>query len=177
MHRFTPTLERVSQIAFIVMCVVVSAVGIQRLTPAAAEAPPARPGPFRAGEKITLHRDLEAGAAKATLVLGLSTNCRFCTASMPLYQRLTALDVVKDGRLRLGVVSLQAHDEMRKYLEAHHVAIGSIVPLADSGISLRGTPTAILVDRSGLVVNSWAGQLGPAEESALLSDVRRVSSR
>jgi hypothetical protein len=158
------------------MCLVVCAVGIQRLR--ASPAPtPARSAPLQPGTKIDLHQALRTDRAKGSLVLALSTNCQYCTASMPFYKTLSGLDVVRDGRIHLSAVSLQPEDQMRSYLESNGVPVPPVVLFRDSGFVIRGTPTVILLDRSGTVVNSWAGQLPAAEEESLVREVRALASR
>jgi hypothetical protein len=176
MSWYRPGLERIGQLAFIVMCVVVSAVGIQRLRASPSPAA-ARPAPMEPGMKVELHKALRSERARGSLVLALSTNCQYCTASMPFYGTLAALDVVRDGRIHLSAVSLQPEEQMRAYLDTHAVPVPSVVLFRDSGLVIQGTPTLVLVDRSGTVVNSWSGQLRPAEEEALVREVRTLAAR
>lgn len=176
MSWYRPGLERIGQLAFIAMCLVVCAVGIQRLL-ASPVAAPGRPAPLQPGTKVDLHQALKPNRAQGSLVLALSTNCQYCTDSMPFYRTLAALDVVSDGRIQLAAVSLQPEEQMRAYLESHQIAVRPVVLFRDSGLAIRGTPTVVLVDRSGTVVNSWAGQLQPAEEAALVREVQALASR
>lgn len=175
LHR--PSLERVGQVAFIMMCVVVSAVGIQRLRASPAPVPPARPAPIEPGARLDVAEALAPGTSRGSVVLALSTACRYCTASMPFYRRLMALDVIRDGRIRLGVASLQPVDEMAQYLASHQASISQVVLLRESGVPIRGTPTLVLIGRGGAVVNSWSGQLGPADEEAAIRDIRQLALR
>lgn len=173
---YRPSLDRIGQVAFIGMCVVVSAVGIQRLL-ASPASPPARPAPLEPGTRVELHQALKTDASRGSLVLALSTNCQYCTASMPFYGSLAALDVVRDGRIHMSAVSLQPEEQMREYLQTHRVPPLPVVLFRDSGLVIQGTPTVVLVDRAGTVLNSWAGQLRPAEEEALIREVRTLASR
>ena len=172
-----PGLERVSQVVFIVMCVVVTAVAVQRLTMASSGPPVSRVPPIAEGTRLPLHVDLRPGTARASLVLALSTNCQFCTESMGFYRQLGALDAVRDGRLRLSVVSAQAPDKMREYLASHRLDISRIVLLRESGVSVQGTPMLVLVRGDGIVSRSWVGQLLGDEEKDVIDSVREAVSR
>lgn len=179
---YRPTLEKLSHVAFILMCVAVTAVGVQRFTSApaagaAAPAPGARTAPISPGTKLALHETLRPGGARGSLVLALSTNCQYCTASMPFYNRLQALEAVANGRVRLSVIALQPAPQMREYLVSHDVRVDRIVQFPDAGVSIRGTPTLILVNADGEVVNSWAGQLEAAEEAAVIREVNQLALR
>lgn len=173
-----PGLERVGQIAFIAMCLTVTVVGVQRLvangsTSAARKAPP----PIEPGTRLELHDELRAGPSRASLILGLSTACQFCTESMGFYRTLAELDVVRDGRLRLAVVSLQTPDATRLYLSEHRLAIGPVVQFRESGVPIASTPTVILVKGDGVVERSWAGQLAKEEERTLIKTARDLVNR
>ena len=176
---YRPTLERLSHVAFILMCVAVTAVGVQRFasTPGAgaAAAPGGRVAPIPPGTKLALHETLRPGGARGSIVLALSTNCQYCTASMPFYSRLQALDAVANGRVRLSVVALQPAAQMREYLASHDVSVDRIVQFPDAGVNIRGTPTLILVNADGEVVNSWAGQLRADEEAEFVKALDRLA--
>lgn len=163
---YRPTLERVSHVAFIVMCVAVTAVGVQRFSDARTTRDgTVAPAPFQPGTRLALPASLEAQGARGSVLLALSTNCQYCTASMPFYRRLRELDAVRAGALKLAVISLQPETQMREYLRTHDAGVDTIVTFADSGISIRGTPTLILVNARGEVVRSWTGQLRSDEEA------------
>lgn len=172
-----PSLDRIGQVAFIAMCLVVSAVGIQRLFASPPQGTPERRAPLEAGSSVSLHPALKSDRARGSLVLALSTECRFCTASMPFYAKLAGLEAVRDGRIHLAAMSLQPEEQMRAYLAAHRVPIDALVLFRDSGLAVKGTPTLVLLDRNAVVVNSWAGQLRPDEEDALIRDVGKLASR
>lgn len=178
---YRPTLEKLSHVAFILMCVAVTAVGVQRFTstPAAGAAavPGGRTAPIAPGTRLALHETLRPGGVRGSIVVALSTNCQYCTASMPFYNRLQALDAVANGRVTLSVIALQAAPQMREYLASHDVRIERIVQFPDAGVSIRGTPTLILVNADGEVVNSWAGQLETAEEAAVIREVNQLVLR
>lgn len=172
-----PGLERVSQVVFIVMCIVVTGVAVQRLTMASSGPTASRVAPIPEGTRLRIHDDLRPGTARASLVLALSTSCQFCTESMGFYRRLAELDVVRDGRLRLSVVSAQAPDKMREYLASHRLAISPVVLLRESGVSVQGTPMLVLLHGDGVVSKSWVGQLMDDEEEDVISAAREVASR
>lgn len=176
MRWYRPTLEKLSHIAFIVMCVAVTAVGVQRFTSArAAGSAPPPAGPIAPGTRLALNDVLRPAGAKGALVLALSTNCQYCTASMPFYNRLQSLDAVANGTVRMSVIALQPVPQMREYLASHNVSIERIVQFSDAGVSVRGTPTLILIDADGEVVNSWAGQLRPDEEVEFVKALDRLA--
>jgi hypothetical protein len=177
MSWYRPSLEKLSQVAFLAMCIAVTAVAVQRLAVARSVRPDSAPPPIAEGTRLALHSNLQPGTAKASLVLALSTNCQFCTQSMGFYRRLAELDVVRDGSLSLGVASIQPPDQMREYLSTHRLAIASMAQLRESGVSIQGTPTLVLVGADGLVRKSWGGQLSSDGEQDVIKMARAAVAR
>ena len=109
-------------------------------------------------------------AIDKTLVMVLSAACKFCIESTPFYQELSKTrQASQTGRL-LAVMP-QPVEESEKYLKEKRIRVDSLrsVPLSD--LQVNGTPTLILVDSSGKVVNSWVGKLPPEKEEEVISAV------
>lgn len=177
MSWYRPSLEKLGHVAFIAMCVAVTAVGVQHLLAARAVSVPAPPPPIAAGTRFSLHPDLAPGPSRASLVIALSPACQYCTASMPFYRRLAALDVVRSGRLRLGVVGLQPDAEMRAYMASNGLDVRTVVHMRDGGVPVQVTPTLVIIDAQGAVTRSWAGRLPAAQEQAVIEEIDRLVSR
>lgn len=175
MSWFRPSLETLGHVAFIAMCVVVMAVGMQRLLPAVA-APPGPPPPIAEGTRLSLHPDLGAKESRASVVIALSSACQFCTASMPFYRRLAELGEVRDGRTRLAVVGLQPDPVIRDYLAANGFEVRTVVHVSAAGVPVRATPMLLVIDGRGAVSRSWAGRLSEAEERAVIKEIARLAS-
>jgi hypothetical protein len=103
-----------------------------------------------------------------TLVLALSTTCHFCTESGPFYQRL----VKASGSTHLVAVLPQSVDEGKRYFEKLGVSVDEIKQASLSSIDVRGTPTLLLVNSDGIVVNTWVGKLQVAGEAEVLSKMQ-----
>lgn len=103
-----------------------------------------------------------------TLVLALAATCQYCEASAPLYRRLDSLSRASGlGASLLVTFSEQASiaaDAMRRYgLNAPHRAGVTYFPWR-----LSGTPTILLVGRSGRVLAVWRGLLDTAASDDLI---------
>lgn len=122
------------------------------------------------GTKLTLP-DLDWSGSPQTLLLVLSTECKYCTASAPFYRR-----VVNQGaqahNTRLVALLPQAPSEGRSYLDKLEVKIDTLRQTALASVGAKGTPTLILVDASGVVIQSWEGLLPPDAESEVLAAVK-----
>lgn len=170
-------LERCGHVAFIAMCVAVTAVGVQRVLPSRVDASPGPPPPIKAGTRLALHEDLEPGQARASMVVVLSSACQYCTASMPFYRRLAELEVVRKGQVRLGVIGLQPDPVIREYMASNGLDVRTLVHVSEGGVPVQATPTLLIIDSQGAVTRSWAGRLPPADEKAVFDEITRLTSR
>lgn len=103
-----------------------------------------------------------------TLLLALSTTCRFCAQSAPFYQRV----VKEHGDTKLIALVPQGTAEGHAYLRSLGVDISEVraVQLGDLGLS--GTPTLILADSSGTVADVWVGALPLNKQNEVLNRLR-----
>jgi thioredoxin-related protein len=122
---------------------------------------------IHAGQVVALP-DVDWTKNGRTLLLALSTTCHFCTQSGPFYQRL----VKEHGDTQLIALVPQSDDEGRQYLKKLGVEINEVKQVSMSELGLSGTPTLVLVDSSGKVVNVWVGALPPDQENEVLNQVR-----
>lgn len=120
-----------------------------------------------AGTKITVP-GVEGAQSGDTLVLVLSTDCRYCTESADFYQRLAA-EASKKGSVRLVALLPQPLSESRQYLERLRVPVGDTVQAPPDAVGAAATPTLILVDRTGVVKKSWVGKLPESAEKDVIA--------
>jgi hypothetical protein len=96
-----------------------------------------------------------------TLVLALSTQCHFCTASAPFFRTL-----VSQARKSVKIVAVlpQPVKTGQEYLSAEGVRVDFVTQSSLSRIGISGTPTMLLVNSAGRVTNVWVGMLKPKEQ-------------
>jgi hypothetical protein len=103
----------------------------------------------------------------ATAILFVQSTCKFCSASMPFYRRLSALP----RRAKFIVMGVETRDQLQAYLSAQQLRVDDVVSVNAQNIKFRGTPTLLLVDNKGVVRDVWAGQLDNAREEAVLKKI------
>lgn len=170
-------IELLANVAIIVVAVLLGGVLVRRyLLPASPQPDMAERVQIKPGTKLSLP-DVDWGRSERTLLMVLSTNCHFCTESAPFYQRL-AQEKARHGSVSLVAILPQGGDEAQKYLSELGVPVDEIRQATLKDIPVRGTPTLILVDRTGGVVDSWVGKLPAEKEAEVLNRllVERVSS-
>lgn len=160
--------EIVANIAIIVVALLLGVVLVKRffLTRDGADAARRADPRVAVGTKVALPGEDWARNGR-TLLLVLSSDCRFCTESAPFYQRL-ARDAAGRADLRLVAVLPQEVGAGREYLRRLGVPIAEVRQAAPTAVGAQVTPTLILLDGGGAVTHSWVGKLAAPEESEVL---------
>jgi Redoxin len=183
MKSISQQIEIVSHIAIIIVAILISVVLVKTylipnktddkinaaLANSGAGGPQTRnaAAPELLGKKISLP-DTNFEKNGQTLVLALSTGCHFCTESASFYKELVQKRA-KQGNIHLIAVLPQPVDASRKYLNDLGVTVDDVKQLTPSSIGVRGTPTLLLVNKEGVVTESWIGKLSPPKETEVLS--------
>jgi peroxiredoxin len=170
MDNWHKKVELLANVAIIFIAIILGAILVNRYL-LSAPTPPAvaeRPG-IQSGTKLSLP-GMEWGRSRRTLLMVLSTNCHYCTESAPFYQKL-AQEKTKHTDVGLLAVLPQSVEESRKYLDEHDVRVDEVRQVSPGALNVSGTPTLILVDQSGSVIESWVGKLSPEKEGEVLKRV------
>ena len=107
------------------------------------------------GTKISLS-GVDWSKSDRTLLLALSTTCHFCTESAPFYK---TLQQQKRDNVRLLALFPQPLLDSRTYLDDLGLNVDEIVQSPLNSVGASGTPTLLLIDNQGTVINSWVGKL------------------
>ncbi len=166
MDNLNKRIELLANVAIIVVALLLGAVLVKRYLLPQAPSPQAQ-SRIQPGTKLSVP-GIEWGKNERTLLLVLSTTCRFCTESSPFYQRL-AQEKARKGGVGLIAVLPQSVSESQKYLNGLGVPVDDVKQAGLDAVQVRGTPTLIVADRTGAVLESWVGKL-PAEAEAEVLD-------
>jgi len=66
----------------------------------------------------------------------------------------------------------QDTSEGRKYLDGLNVPITEVAQATLDSLGVRGTPTLVIVDKTGTVKQSWVGRLTAERETEVLSRIK-----
>lgn len=106
-----------------------------------------------------------------TVLLALSNTCHFCTESAPFYQKLLR-ETAERKNLRVVAVFPQEVGQGKKYLDDLNVPITQIAQASLDSFKVRGTPTLLIVDKSGTIKQAWVGRLNAERESEVLNRIK-----
>jgi|ERR1051326_3996315 thioredoxin-related protein len=127
---------------------------------------------FKPGDRIADNTSLALAAAPYTLLLFNRSGCKFCTDSLPFYQKLAV--VARQSGVRLVSITSEDLDSNRAYLNANQVPVERVIAAQESHLRARGTPTLLLVARTGAVIDSWSGKLASQAELRVLDSLQKA---
>jgi thioredoxin-related protein len=128
------------------------------------------PSSIQMGTKLKLP-DIHWSASPQTLVLILSTECKYCTASAPFYRRLASRAALSQNT-RLIAVFPQPVNESRDYFARQEIKIDTLKQAGLTSLGVKGTPTLILVDTNGSIIQTWEGMVPPDVEKDVIATIR-----
>jgi hypothetical protein len=154
-------IEAAANVIVIVFAVIVGSVFLKdRLSPPAPE-----PEAVKAGDKLASLDGWDWAAHDQTLVLGLRKGCHFCEDSAPFYQRLMAQQQQGgSGPSIVLAVFPDAADAVKEVVQSEGLRVQALAGVPLERLKISGTPTLLLVDRRGTVMNAWIGMLSPRQE-------------
>jgi len=152
-------IEGIANVIVITFALVVGSIFLKdRLSPVASE-----PDTVKAGDKLSNLAGWNWGSHDQTLVLGLRKGCHFCEDSAPFYQRLIAQQQEGSNSTLVAVFPDPA-DTVKDVLQSEGLRVQALAGVPLEGLKISGTPTLLLVDKYGKVLNSWVGMLSPRQE-------------
>jgi thioredoxin-related protein len=77
---------------------------------------------------------------------------------VPFYQRLVK-ELSNQTKTHIIAVLPENPDESRKYLEEKMLKIPDTIQISSKEIQVRGTPTLLLINDTGTVLEQWTGKL------------------
>lgn len=127
--------------------------------------------PHRAEGKTLNIAGVNWSANGRSLVLAISSHCGYCLRSTGFYHKLSDLKTSKHFQTKLIAVLPEDSSSAMNFLQQHEVVVDGVVnaPLAD--IDVEGTPTLMIVDKSGKVLKEWVGLLDATGEKQVISQL------
>jgi hypothetical protein len=125
------------------------------------------PTGYAQGDVFGSVEGLDFREVPSTAILFLQSTCKFCTDSMPFYRRLSEIP----RRGRLVVMGTESRERLEAYLAAHQFKPDRVIVVTPQATKVRGTPTILVVDTNGVVVEAWGGQLDSARELAVFRKI------
>lgn len=129
--------------------------------------PAAAPPAYAAGQPVDVPASWYA-SADTTLIVFARASCAACEKAQPFLAQLV-------GRVHGRASALMAHppgmdEEDRQFAHSLGVADDKIM-VVGNGLKVRATPTILLVNRQGRILNAWEGVGKEDRQAAILQAV------
>jgi thioredoxin-related protein len=160
-------IERIANVAVIVVALVMGWVFLKdRLLTA-----PPQANEVKAGDKLTPLKSWNWSAHDRTLVLALRKGCHFCEDSAPFYQRLVGKHADHGANVAIVAIFPDPADAVNEVVKSEGLQVQALAGVPLDELKVSGTPTLILVDKTGTVLNAWLGVLSPRQELEVMKAV------
>ncbi|HEX7288494.1 MAG TPA: hypothetical protein VF532_20085 [Candidatus Angelobacter sp.] len=149
-----------------------------------------RPAPstlplIKIGETVKLPESL-TGAGRPTLVMVLSSGCRYCVDDLPFYKELSTLRATSfraasadggapsgGGTLRLVAVLPENTDTAETFLRSAGVTVDQVFNMGPRELGVQILPTLLLVDEHGKLQKYWVGELDQQRQREVVQALRQ----
>lgn len=173
MHIRRPSLSTVSNVAFACACLATAGVAATRFLDGrygpATSAATAERNPISPGTLVPPIDGVSFEGAAVTVALVVQSECRYCAESMPFYRELSKLRA--RDKVQFVVLSREPLMTTEDYLKKRELAVDRVARLKGSEIPVPGTPTLLLIGRTGAVQSSWLGRLTAAQEKEVSKQI------
>jgi thioredoxin-related protein len=168
------TLDTVANIAIILVCAIAAVVLVRTHF-----FPQQQPGPpqVEKGEQYDQLKAVVPAGSNRALVVAVSPGCHFCNDSIPFYKNLIDQRNQKNSAVKFiaavpvsekpGEAQQLVAEESQKFASGGAQPDG-MVNLDFAAVKVPGTPTLMLVDNTGKVLDVWVGKLDPKAEKKVL---------
>ena len=148
-------------------------IGWPRVTSALGMKPaPARPAPpaYVAGQQIDVPPAWYAGAPQ-TLIVFARASCTACERAQPFLKTLVGRMQGRGGAMMAHPAGSEQDD--LKFARSLGVA-DDRVQIVPAGLRVKATPTIVLVNAQGVIVNAWEGAAKPEVQDEMLKTIERA---
>jgi hypothetical protein len=157
-------IEMIANVVVILLAVVIGTIFLKdRFASPAPEA-----NEVKAGDKLASPNGWDWSVHDRTLMLVLRKGCHFCEDSAPFYQRLAAEHQEDASKTALVAVFPDSATEVKEVVATEGLGLQALPGVPLEKLKASGTPTVLLVDRNGTVLNAWIGMLSPKQELEVL---------
>jgi thioredoxin-related protein len=118
----------------------------------------------KAGDRLTHLDGWDWSMHDRTLLLVLRKGCHFCEDSVPFYQRLVAAQQQDGSTTALIAVFPDKEGAVKEVMKSEGLNVRGLAGVSLERLKVSGTPTLLLVDDKGTVLNVWMGVLSPRQE-------------
>lgn len=124
------------------------------------------------GKVLAKLPNIDYRSSPQTLLVVMNVTCNFCTESIPFYNQLAKLNNDGKNRTRLLAVFPNNEIEVNEYARQNQLQLDSAAAVDLGSISVNGTPTLILVNEEGKILDFWIGAIPKNIENRVIESIK-----
>jgi hypothetical protein len=136
---------------------------------------PRAEGGLRKGDAFSLLPSVDYGENSRTLIIAMSSKCERCSESLPFFRQLLEANKASSDLTRIVAIFPETAEEVSRYISEQQLTMNSIPGINYKALNLPGTPTEVLLDKEGKVLNFWIGKPSKNAEQEILEAVTHKS--
>lgn len=119
------------------------------------------------GNLIARLPDYDYADSQQTLIIAINVECSYCNESLHFYHHLAGINDHSNTQIILTFQN--SITEIERYMKENQIDLDTATGVSFSSLKIDTTPTIILVDNKGKVINFWIGKLSPSEEEQIVN--------
>lgn len=140
-----------------------------------------RPAPllqagFQKGQTFAQVPGIRYDSSPQTLFIAMNTHCHYCAESLPFYKQLADAQRTSSRATHVVVLFPNQETEVMQYVQQNGLDLETIASVDFSALNISGTPTLILLDDDGRVLDFWVGKLPQEQEQQVVKAVTGANS-
>jgi len=172
--RSTSRLDFVVNVATLLVCAVVVFSVFRPISREPQPPLPAPPPTLEKGDHLPPLADLHLERSDKTLLMVLKDGCKYCEASTSFYKEVLHRSErdIQLGHIQLVLLTPDRPEIAEGYLRRNGLSLQgmlTVTPSQGQSLKVRGTPTLILVNKGGTVLQVWLGKLDNDREREVLA--------
>lgn len=121
--------------------------------------PPTLHGGLKRGEVVVGGPQIDFARSQQTLLIAMSTKCNYCTEGIPFYNQLARKEREMSKPTRMVAIFPDGDETVNNYAQQNGMEVATIVGVDFEKLKVSATPTMILVDEKGEILDFWIGKL------------------
>jgi hypothetical protein len=117
------------------------------------------------GQQLPRLPGIDYKITQGTMLIALDTECKHCIRALPFYK-----EIARTAKPNLQIVAVfpNPDERVQEYAKLHELGFATQSSVDLSQLNISATPTLILADNDGRVIDFWIGGSSPESQSRMI---------
>jgi thioredoxin-related protein len=123
---------------------------------------------FQKGQSLTRLPAINYSSSPQTLLIAISTTCHYCKESLPFYKQLADAQQQRGRATHIVALFPNSENDVQQYVQQNQLNLETIAGANFKALNISSTPTMLLVDKDGKILDFWVGKLSKNDEQQVI---------